>query len=180
MLPADQSNVWDIADKALAVVMPKSKEPVASPLDYRAEADAESFTDHTISVHEDEMHVFHQQPREQQAREYEPTDIGWGTATIEVPEIRHGSDYAKASFNIQSESDEITQLQAILEDRLDAMEFKLEPWGTGGNLFRCSCYVALSNNTAIAKKHFQTLDSDPIKAVQNLIDEIQTWKAATP
>ena len=170
MFPTDRSGIWDVARKSVAMVSPKTNEPVAAPLDYRAETE-EMDTDLAISINEDYVSAYGLS-----SGEHQPTDIGWEPAFVEIPENEYPTDYTTATYNMPPGSDEIAKLQTVLEERFGATEFKLRPWGNGGDMYICSCYIALSDHATIAKKHFQTFDSDTLKAVQKLIDDIQAWK----
>ena len=73
---------------------------------------------------------------------------------------------------------ELPQDFASLGLRLEALGstyYKIEKWGNRGELFRVSCFVALSENHSHTK-HFQAIGSDVVAAMQTVIADIERWK----
>ena len=70
----------------------------------------------------------------------------------------------------------------VLENRLkqlDAKYYRLEKWGNRGDLFRFSCYVSASgtqHSQESFQKHFQAIDSDELRVMENVIAQIEQWK----
>jgi len=60
-------------------------------------------------------------------------------------------------------------------EALGATYYKLEKWGNRGELFRFSCFVALSENHAHTK-HFQAIGSDVVTVMQTVIADIERWR----
>jgi len=58
---------------------------------------------------------------------------------------------------------------------LGATHYKLEKWGNRGDLFRFSCFVALSENHSHTK-HFQAIGSDVVTVMQTVIADIERWR----
>ena len=65
-----------------------------------------------------------------------------------------------------------------LENRLKqlgAKYYRLEKWGSNGELYRFSCYVTPSG-TQQYQKHFQAIDSDELRVMESVIRDIEHWK----
>jgi len=58
---------------------------------------------------------------------------------------------------------------------LGATRYRLEKWGSRGELFRFSCYVA-SSEPYHYQKLFQEIDSDEIRVMERVIDDIKSWR----
>jgi hypothetical protein len=66
----------------------------------------------------------------------------------------------------------------VLENQLKqlgAKYYRLEKWGSRGELFRFSCYVSPSEPYRY-QKYFQAIDSDELKVMESVIEEIKRWK----
>jgi len=66
----------------------------------------------------------------------------------------------------------------LLESELQALgvsRHRLEKWGSRGELFRFSCYVA-SPEPYSYQKMFQEIDFDEIRVVERVIADIKSWK----
>ncbi|MDR1269565.1 MAG: hypothetical protein LBK82_08575 [Planctomycetaceae bacterium] len=66
----------------------------------------------------------------------------------------------------------------ILESQLKqlgAKYYRLEKWGSRGELFRFSCYVSPSDSYQY-QKYFQAIDSDELRVMESVIEEIKRWK----
>lgn len=59
---------------------------------------------------------------------------------------------------------------------LGAQYYRLEKWGSQGDMFRFSCYVSPSM-TSRYQKYFQAIDSDEVSVMQRVLEEIKSWKA---
>ncbi len=70
-----------------------------------------------------------------------------------------------------------SELEARLR-QLDARYYRLEKWGNQGELFRFSCYVSTSGSQPY-QKHFQAIDSDELRVMETVIQEIEQWKRAS-
>lgn len=65
-----------------------------------------------------------------------------------------------------------------LENRLKhlgAKYYRLEKWGSSGDLFRFSCYVSATGPHRY-QKHFQAIDTDELRVMESVIREIEQWK----
>ena len=60
-------------------------------------------------------------------------------------------------------------------EALGATYYKVEKWGNRGELFRVSCFVALSENHSHTK-HFQAIGSDVVTVMQTVIADIERWR----
>jgi len=58
---------------------------------------------------------------------------------------------------------------------LGATYYRLEKWGSRGELFRFSCFVTPSEPYAY-EKHFQAIGDDAVATMRSVIAEIETWK----
>lgn len=66
----------------------------------------------------------------------------------------------------------------VLENQLKqlgAKYYRLEKWGSRGELFRFSCYVSPSESHQY-QKYFQAIDSDELRVMESVIEEIKLWK----
>ncbi|MDR0610761.1 MAG: hypothetical protein LBG58_11670 [Planctomycetaceae bacterium] len=66
----------------------------------------------------------------------------------------------------------------VLENQLKqlgAKYYRLEKWGSRGELFRFSCYVS-SSEPYQYQKYFQAIDSDELRVMESVIEEIKRWK----
>lgn len=66
--------------------------------------------------------------------------------------------------------------------KLGAKYYRLEKWGRRGELFRFSCYVSPSaggegSGRPTAQQYFQAIDSDEIRVMDRVIEDIKRWKA---
>ncbi|MDR2757529.1 MAG: hypothetical protein LBC20_17705 [Planctomycetaceae bacterium] len=59
--------------------------------------------------------------------------------------------------------------------QLGAKYYRLEKWGSRGELFRFSCYVSPSEPYQY-QKYFQAIDSDELRVMESVIEEIKRWK----
>ena len=60
-------------------------------------------------------------------------------------------------------------------EALGSTYYKIEKWGNRGELFRVSCFVALSENPSHTK-HFQAIGADVITVMQTVIADIERWR----
>jgi hypothetical protein len=58
-----------------------------------------------------------------------------------------------------------------------ATHYRLENWGESGELFRCSANVALPNHRYGAR-HFEATAASPSQAIDRLLEQVETWRAA--
>lgn len=58
-----------------------------------------------------------------------------------------------------------------------ATRYRLESWGDGGELFRCSANVALPDHPHGAR-HFEAVAASPSQAVDRMLEQIEAWRAA--
>ncbi|MDR2706495.1 MAG: hypothetical protein LBC02_12010 [Planctomycetaceae bacterium] len=67
---------------------------------------------------------------------------------------------------------------SVLENQLKqlgAKYYRLEKWGSRGELFRFSCYVSPSEPYQY-QKYFQAIDTDELRVMESVIEEIKRWK----
>lgn len=58
---------------------------------------------------------------------------------------------------------------------LGAKYYRLEKWGSRGEMFRFSCYVSPMSHHQY-QKYFQAIDNDEIRVMEQVVDEIRRWK----
>lgn len=73
---------------------------------------------------------------------------------------------------------DLPQLEKKLKE-LGTQYYRLEKWGSKGELFRFSCYVSPSESHPY-QKCFQAIDSEPLYVVESVIEEIIQWKSSVP
>ena len=74
-------------------------------------------------------------------------------------------------------------------DRFTAMErrlreygatyYLLETWGKDGELYRFHCKMAVGNNPNYTR-HFEATDSDALKAMGQVLERVEAWRAGRP
>ncbi len=67
-----------------------------------------------------------------------------------------------------------SKLESRLRE-LGARYYRLEKWGSQSELFRFSCYVTATGPSPY-QKHFQSIDSEELRVMENVIREIERWK----
>lgn len=72
-------------------------------------------------------------------------------------------------------ADQFSHIQARLK-ALGAMHYTLETWGPGGNSFRFQCRMA-AGHSADYTRQFEATDTDPLRTMQTVLDEVEAWKA---
>lgn len=75
-----------------------------------------------------------------------------------------------------SAQNELARLQEELKG-LGATFFRIQTWGTLGESYRATCYVAAPDNVQY-QKHFQSIDPDATTALRSMIVEVRQWVAA--
>lgn len=58
---------------------------------------------------------------------------------------------------------------------LGAKYYRLEKWGSRGDLFRFSCYVTPAASYQY-QKYFQAIDSDELRVMRRVVEDIKLWK----
>lgn len=76
----------------------------------------------------------------------------------------------------ESSGGRMPELMARLE-QLGAAESNLAAWGSGGNLFRFSCRAPLANTPAFTQ-HFESVASEPVVAVEQVLAKVEAWRLA--
>ena len=66
------------------------------------------------------------------------------------------------------------QLESELQS-LGVKYYRLQKWGTNGELVRVSCYVALAEPYH-CQKYFQDIDRDEIRVMERVISQIKAWR----
>jgi hypothetical protein len=88
-----------------------------------------------------------------------------------VRKVNYSADYRTPAVVPQ-------QSFPVLENQLKqlgAKYYRLEKWGSRGELFRFSCYVSPSEPYQY-QKYFQAIDTDELKVMESVIEEIKRWK----
>ena len=68
--------------------------------------------------------------------------------------------------------EEYKTLKETLEQEFNATEFRVEPWGSEGNLYRFSCYITDPPGSGV-KKLRQAIQPTPTEAIQKVLDELR-------
>lgn len=74
-------------------------------------------------------------------------------------------------------SETVRNVLEQLRESCNATQLRLEPWGSSGDVFRFSCYVPHPTGSGKAKKHFEAVGKEPLKLIETVTSEIQTWIA---
>lgn len=96
-------------------------------------------------------------------------------AVIPMP-VRAAAEPAYASQATSQEG--FATLEEELK-HLGAHFYRLQTWGSAGDLYRFSCYVGAPGNERY-QKHFQAIDANPHRAMRQVIDEIKAWTPIAP
>ncbi|MGL4593575.1 MAG: hypothetical protein ACRCUY_02460 [Thermoguttaceae bacterium] len=85
-----------------------------------------------------------------------------------------------SQFPIENGKNAESQLRnfQLLEQELKqfgAKYYRLEKWGSRGELFRFSCYVSGTDSHRF-QKHFQAIDSDELQVMERVLLDIRTWR----
>lgn len=63
---------------------------------------------------------------------------------------------------------------------LGATYYLLDTWGRNGDRYRFLCRVALTGNTDLgADRVFFATDSDPLRAMQNVLQQVEQWRSGS-
>jgi hypothetical protein len=62
---------------------------------------------------------------------------------------------------------------------LGATYFLLESWGAQGQLYRFYCKIAIGGNTNYTR-YFEATDSEPLAAMNKVVQQIEAWRAGRP
>ena len=73
-----------------------------------------------------------------------------------------------------AEVDQFTHIQSRLR-QLGASYYLLESWGNGQQLYRFYCRVAVEGNPDFTHC-FEATDSDPLRAMAQVLQQIETWQ----
>ncbi len=57
-----------------------------------------------------------------------------------------------------------------------ATYYLLETWGNAGELYRFHCRMAVANNAAYSR-HFEATDRDALKAMSDVLAQVQAWRS---
>ena len=68
--------------------------------------------------------------------------------------------------------EEYKTLKETLEHEFNATEFRVEPWGSEGNLYRFSCYITDPPGSGV-KKLLQAIQPTPTEAIQKVLDDLR-------
>jgi hypothetical protein len=61
--------------------------------------------------------------------------------------------------------------------QLGTISYRLETWGVTGELYRFSCQAALSDQGQ-ATKHFEATETSPARAIEAVVEQVESWRAA--
>ena len=68
-----------------------------------------------------------------------------------------------------------TQIEDQLR-QLGASYYRLESWGNDEQLYRFHCRVALGENSSFTH-YFEDTDGDPLRAMADVLEQVETWRA---
>jgi len=74
-------------------------------------------------------------------------------------------------------ADRFKQLERRLRD-LGVTYYLLETWGTGAVQYRFHCKVSVAGNPNHTRP-FDATDDDPIRAMQQVVDQVEKWRTGT-
>lgn len=69
----------------------------------------------------------------------------------------------------------VWQQTATALQQLGAVEYALEKWGDSGELYRFRCLAAVQG-TGAYQRHFQAVDSDGGRAVEQVVEQVRAWR----
>ncbi|MDR2116444.1 MAG: hypothetical protein LBP87_08680 [Planctomycetaceae bacterium] len=105
----------------------------------------------------------------------EPSTIEPSTVAVELPKLKqYKNDLANHQITEISPQRNFPILENQLK-QLGAKYYRLEKWGSRGELFRFSCFVSPSEPYQY-QKYFQAIDSDELRVMESVIEEIKRWK----
>jgi hypothetical protein len=59
---------------------------------------------------------------------------------------------------------------------MGAAHYLLEKWGSGGELYRFQCKMAIAGNPNHCC-HFEATDSEPAKAMYRVLRQVEAWQS---
>ena len=59
---------------------------------------------------------------------------------------------------------------------IGATYYLLETWGRNGELYRFHCKMAVAGNPDYTR-HFEATDSDASRAMQQVLEQVEAWRA---
>jgi hypothetical protein len=72
-------------------------------------------------------------------------------------------------------SSEVVYIQRRLRN-LGAAYYALETWGAQGRLFRFHARMSVGSGAGCLR-HFEAVDADPMRAMAEVLDQVETWQA---
>jgi hypothetical protein len=98
-----------------------------------------------------------------------------------VTPLRVDPEVAPASFEkVQGEPPATSPEDLLARLRsLGAVDAELKPWGATGQTYRCQCRAANPANPTL-ERHFDAIDSDPRRAIEQVLAEFERWQAQMP
>jgi len=72
-------------------------------------------------------------------------------------------------------SSEVVHVQRRLRE-LGAAYYALETWGAQGRLFRFHARMSVPDGAG-GLHHFEAVDADPVRAMADVLDQVETWQA---
>ena len=100
------------------------------------------------------------------------------TQAISIPSSLPNTSIVSAHSPLTEASGVSQRSFPLLDSELQALGvkyYRLEKWGSRGELFRFSCYVASAAPYGF-QKFFQEIDSDEIRAIERVISDIKAWR----
>ncbi|MGL4943452.1 MAG: hypothetical protein ACRC46_09710 [Thermoguttaceae bacterium] len=88
-----------------------------------------------------------------------------------VPAAPNVNGVASGATNSAAQQTLVAELE-----QLGAQYYRLEKWGDDGTLYRLSCLVSPPGMSHY-QKHFQAIDDDSVKVLQQVIASIRQWHA---
>ncbi len=72
-----------------------------------------------------------------------------------------------------------TPIEAALAqlEQLGAGQHQLQPWGSGGQLYRFCCSAAWGDAPGYSR-HFEAVAAEPLTAVEQVVNQVAAWRAA--
>ncbi len=100
----------------------------------------------------------------------------WPTASVAEPAAELVTVPASGVAAVPQHDSKLdySKLESRLRE-LGARYYRLEKWGSQSELFRFSCYVTATGPSPY-QKHFQSIDSEELRVMENVIREIERWK----
>ena len=77
-----------------------------------------------------------------------------------------------------TDGEQFRRAEARLRE-LGATHYTLETWGSENNKYRFVCKVAVGGNPSV-NRYFQSIEDDPWRAMDAVLQQVETWRAQQP